>query len=180
MFTYKERPLTICKKFSVCILVSMYLPQINGVYPLRLDVKLVGKVIIGWKINAIKVILMDRKWKPMLFKAIVTQVLLYGVQVWGCTISLNPWNEIEKIQNMFSRRQLGGKWTTSYQVMLLEISVWPIEILTLYQVYRYITKVKNMLTLITTFCVGILDINPKRIKRKTFSHLVGSWHKKMV
>ena len=47
--------------------------------------------------------------KLMLCNAIVTQVLLYGVEVWGGTISLNPWNEIEKIQNMFLRRQLGGK-----------------------------------------------------------------------
>ena len=47
--------------------------------------------------------------KLMLFNAMVTLVLLYGVEVWGDTISLNAWNEIEKIQNMFSRRQLGGK-----------------------------------------------------------------------
>ena len=56
----------------------------------------------------------------MLFNAMVTQVLLYGVEVWGGTISLNAWNEIEKIQKMFLRRQLGVKCTTSYQVMLLE------------------------------------------------------------
>ena len=53
----------------------------------------------------------------------VTQVLLYGVEIWGGTISLNAWNEIEKIQKMFLRRQLGVKSTTSYQVMFLETSV---------------------------------------------------------
>ena len=97
-------------------------------YALCLDVKLVGKVIIGWKINAIKVILMDRKWKPMLFKAIVTQVLLYGVQVWGCTISLNPWNEIEKIQ----KRSKIHHPLSSYA--LEETCVWPVEILALQRV----------------------------------------------
>ena len=59
----------------------------------------------------------------MLFNAMVTQVLLYGVEVWGGTISLNAWNEIEKIQNMFFRRQLRVKSTTSNQVMLFEIGV---------------------------------------------------------
>ena len=81
----------------------------------------------------------------MLFNVMVTQVLLYGVEVLGDTISLNAWNEIEKIQKMFLRRQLGVKCTTSYQVMLLKIGVRPIELLTLQRVYKYITTVKNML-----------------------------------
>ena len=51
----------------------------------------------------------------MLFNAMVTQVLLYGVQVWEESISLKAWNEIEKIQKMFLRRELGVK-STSYQV----------------------------------------------------------------
>ena len=50
----------------------------------------------------------------------VTQVLLYGLDAWGGTISLNAWNEIEKFQKMFLRRQLGVKSTTYYEVMLLE------------------------------------------------------------
>ena len=33
----------------------------------------------------------------MLFNGMVTQVLVYGVKVWGGTISLNPWNEIKEI-----------------------------------------------------------------------------------
>ena len=55
----------------------------------------------------------------------VTKVLIYGVELWGGTISLNAWNEIEKIQNMFLRRQLGVKSTTSYQVMVSERNVRP-------------------------------------------------------
>ena len=43
----------------------------------------------GWEVNFI------------LFIVMVTQVSLYGVKVWGCIISLNAWNEIEKIQKMF-------------------------------------------------------------------------------
>ena len=57
----------------------------------------------------------------MLFNAMVVQELLYGVYLWGGTISLSSWNEIEKIQKMFSRRPLGVKDSTSYSIMLLEI-----------------------------------------------------------
>ena len=57
------------------ILVLMYPPQINGVHALILGVKLVGNRITFWRTTANKVIL--------------------------GTISLNAWNEIENIQNMF-------------------------------------------------------------------------------
>ena len=40
----------------------------------------------------------------MLFNAMVVQVLLYGVEMWGGIILLSAWNEIEKIQKMFLRR----------------------------------------------------------------------------
>ena len=74
----------------------MYPPQINGVHALILGSKPVGNHITflenqcnqsdtcGWEV------------KLMLFNAMVTQVLLYGVEVRGGTISLNAWNEIEK------------------------------------------------------------------------------------
>ena len=48
----------------------------------------------------------------MLFNAMVTK---FCTKVWGDTISLNAWNEIEKMEKMFLRRQLGVKSTTSYQ-----------------------------------------------------------------
>ena len=82
--------------------------------------------------------------KQMLFNSMVTWVLLYGVEVWRGTISLNAWNEIEKFQKMFLRRQLGVKSTTYYEVMLLETWLLPIEIVVLYKVYKHVTKVNNM------------------------------------
>ena len=39
--------------------------------------------------------------KLMLFNTMVTQVLLYGSEVQGDTISFNAWNGIDKIQRMF-------------------------------------------------------------------------------
>ena len=44
-----------------------------------------------------------------LFNVMVVQVLLYGYEVWGGTISFSAWNEREKLQTMFLRRQLGVK-----------------------------------------------------------------------
>ena len=84
--------------------------------------------------------------KLMLFNAMVTKVLLSGVEVWGRTISLNAWNEIEKIQKMFSRRQLGVKCTTSYQVVLLETGVQPIEQLALQSGDRPAKELKEVKT----------------------------------
>ena len=66
---------------------------------------------IGWEVEL------------MLVNVMVTQVMLYGVEVWGDIISLNAWNEIVKVQNMFLRRQLGEKSTTSYQVMLMKTCI---------------------------------------------------------
>ena len=88
----------------------------------------------------------------MSFNAMVTQVLLYEVKLWEGTISLHVWDEIEKILKTFLRRQMGVKFTTSYQVMLLETNVGPIEIFVLWRVYRYITKVKNMTNIYYHIC----------------------------
>ena len=99
--------------------------------------------------------------------------MLYGVEVWGNTISLNAWNEIEKIQKMFLRRQLGVKSTTTYQVMILETNVLTIEILMLQRAYRYITKVKNIPNHSYHILLGMFDVNYKRITRAKLSRLVG-------
>ena len=54
-------------------------------------------------------------------------------------ISFTKWNEIEKI-----KQKLGVKVSTSYSIMLLETGAWPIEVLAMKRVYKYIKKVKNM------------------------------------
>ena len=48
-----------------------------------------------------------RGWEVrlMLFNAMVTQVLLYGVELWGDTIPLSAWKQIEKILNLFLCKQ---------------------------------------------------------------------------
>lgn len=82
--------------------------------------------------------------KAMVFETCVVQTLLYGVEVWGASISAHTWNETEKIQKKFLCRHLGVKKTTPYSVLLLETGRMPIEMKALRQVYTYIMKIKLM------------------------------------
>ena len=52
-----------------------------------------------------------RRWeiKAIIFDTCVVQTLLYGVEVWGASISAHTWNEIEKIQKKFLWQTLGRK-----------------------------------------------------------------------
>ena len=104
-------------------MVLMYPPQINRTHALIIILKPVGSHITFWRINTTKSDTCGWEVKLMLFNVMVTQVLLYGVEVKGGTISRNAWNEIKKIEKLFLSRQLGMKCTTSYEVMLLETSV---------------------------------------------------------
>ena len=100
-----------------------------------------------------------RRWevRVLLFDSMVVQALLYGVEVWGGTISLSAWNEIQKIQKMFLHRQLGIKSSTPYPIMLLEIGARPIKVIPMQRVYKSITNVKKLLSLIAQIS---LEQNP--------------------
>lgn len=82
----------------------------------------------------------------MIFETCVVQTMLYGVEVWGGSISASSWNDMEKFQKKFLSRHLGVKTTTPYSVMLLETGRRPLEITTMQRVYKYIMKVKRMPT----------------------------------
>ena len=72
------------------------------------------------------------------------------------------------------RRQLAVKSTTSYQVMLLEIGVRPIEILAQQRVYIDTWQKLRICQIIDDhILLGMLDVTYKRITRAKFSHLVG-------
>lgn len=74
----------------------------------------------------------------MLFDAYVVQTTLYGVKIWGGSISPSTWNDIEKMQKAFLCRHLGVKVTTPYPVLLLERRRRPIEFQALIRVMHYI------------------------------------------
>ncbi|RYA45995.1 hypothetical protein, partial [Enterobacter cloacae complex sp. CH23B] len=87
-----------------------------------------------------------RRWeiKATIFETCVVQAILYGVEIWGASISAHTWNEIEKIQKKFLYRHMGVKKTTPYSVLLLETSKRPLEMKALQKLYTYIMKVKAM------------------------------------
>ena len=119
----------------------------------------------GWKVRS------------MFFNGMGTQVLLYGVNIWGGTIPLNAWDEIE-IQKMLQRTQLGEKSTTFCTVMLLETDVRPIEVSALQIVYRYIIKVKNMPNHRLPHLAWIVECSLEKNHKQNYLIWFGIWHQK--
>ena len=67
--------------------------------------------------------------KKYLFDTLVTSVILYGVEVWGGSLSKDIWNDIEKIQKLFLTNFLAVRRTTPYPILLLETGSLPLETL---------------------------------------------------
>jgi hypothetical protein len=65
--------------------------------------------------------------KKLLFDTLVTLVILYGCEVWGCNISRESWRKIEQIQKNFITYNLKIKGNTPYPILLIEVSLSPIE-----------------------------------------------------
>ena len=84
------------------------------------------------------------KVKTVLFEAYVLQTMLYGIEVWGGSITNTMWDDIEKIQKSFIRKYIGVRVTTPYSMLLLESGCLPIEYYGLVRTLRYIQKVKSM------------------------------------
>ena len=80
----------------------------------------------------------------ILFEAYVAQTMLYGVEMWGGSISLKGWDEIEKLQKSFIRHYMAVKTTTPYSILLMEAGCLPIEYKGLIRVLSYLQKVKAM------------------------------------
>ena len=79
----RENQLKWCKTSNILLLMSNR--EIARMYATSLDFNKVGVVTICLR--------------P--FDVVVVQVLLYGMKVWDCSISLNAFNEIDKFQNLF-------------------------------------------------------------------------------
>ena len=61
--------------------------------------------------------------KKYLFDTLVTQVLLYGVKVWGESISKSTWKEFENVQKCFLTSFIQVMTQTPYVLVLLELGV---------------------------------------------------------
>jgi hypothetical protein len=82
--------------------------------------------------------------KKLLFETLVTPVILYGCEVWGCSISRESWRKIEQIQKNFITYNLKIKGNTPYPILLVETSLSPIESMAMTRYLKYKNKLNNM------------------------------------
>ena len=59
----------------------------------------------------------------LLFETLVTLVILYGCEVWGCNISRESWRKIEQIHKHFITYNLKIKSNTPYPILLIEVGL---------------------------------------------------------
>ncbi|MCO5605801.1 hypothetical protein L7F22_059985 [Adiantum nelumboides] len=64
-----------------------------------------------------------------LFDTLVTSVLLYGVEIWGGSISKSTWKEFENVQKRFLTNFFQVKTQTPYMLLLLESGSLPLEVM---------------------------------------------------
>jgi hypothetical protein len=83
------------------------------------------RIIRGWKayyeleINCKSFDLWSWDKKKLLFETLVTPVILYGCEVWDCSISHEFWRKIEQIQKNFITYNLKIKGNMPYPILLL-------------------------------------------------------------
>ena len=81
--------------------------------------------------------------KKYLFDTLVTPVLLYGVEVWGGSISKSTWKDFENVQKRFLTNFLQVKTQTPYMLLLLESGSLPIEVMGMERVVEYMLKMQQ-------------------------------------
>ena len=102
----------------------------------------------GWKAyfglenncKAVNLVMWDKM--KLLFETLVTPVILYGCEVWGCSISRESWRNIEQIQKRFITYNQKIKINTPYPILLIEVGPSPIESLAMTRLLVYKKKIK--------------------------------------
>ena len=82
--------------------------------------------------------------KQKLHLTLVTPVILYECEVWGCIISRESWRNIEQIHKRFITHNLNIKSITPYPILLLEVGLSPIESLAMTRLLLDKHKINNM------------------------------------
>lgn len=104
----------------------------------------------GWKTyfglenncETTNLVMWDRK--KFLFETLVTPVILYGCEVWGCNISKESWRKIEQTQECFITYDLKIKSNTPYPILLIEVGISPIGSLAMTRLLLYKHKLNNV------------------------------------
>ena len=138
--------------------ITTYLEEVSSYKYLRIDIhhrlnwnySIKKRINGGWKAyfgleNNCKVanlVMWDKK--NLLFETLVTPVILYGCEVWGCNISKESSRNIEQIQKHFITYNLKIKRNTPYHFLLIEVGLPPIESLAMTRLLLYKHKINNM------------------------------------
>ena len=103
-----------------------------------------GKLILVLKIIVNQQTLWYWDKKNLLFETLVTPVILYGCEVWGCSICRESWRKIEQVHKRFITYNLKIKSNTPYHILLIEVGISPIESLAMTRLMLYKHKINNM------------------------------------
>ena len=84
--------------------------------------------------------------KKFHFETLFIRVILYGCEVWGCSISRESWRKIEQIHKWFIIYNLKIKSNTPYHILLIEVGLSPIEsiAMTRYLMYKHKISKRGM------------------------------------
>ncbi|KAL3693832.1 hypothetical protein R1sor_007483 [Riccia sorocarpa] len=81
--------------------------------------------------------LIDWTLRIRLFDTLVKTAVMYGIPVWGPTISKTGWKNIESIQKVFLQSELGVRPQVPYVLLLSESGRLPLEAEALFTMIRY-------------------------------------------
>ena len=97
---------------------------------------------LGNNCKSTKLVMWDKK--KFLVKTLVTLIILYGCEHWGCNISIESWKSIEQIQKRFITYNLKIKSNTTCHVLLIEVGLSPIESIVILIFLMYKHKLNNI------------------------------------
>ena len=118
--------------------------KLNSNYSIEKRINGGWKAYFGIKNNCKAANLVTWDKKKLLFETLVTPIILYGCEVWGCSISRESWRNIEQIQKRFITYNLKIKSNTPCPILLIEVGISPIEILAMTRILLYKHKINNM------------------------------------
>ncbi|KAL3677284.1 hypothetical protein R1sor_027232 [Riccia sorocarpa] len=87
--------------------------------------------------------LIDWTLRIRLFDTLVKTAVMYGIPVWGPTISKTGWKNIESIQKAFLQSELGVRPQVPYVLLLSESGRLPLEAEALFTTIRYAQHLRS-------------------------------------
>ncbi|KAL3683252.1 hypothetical protein R1sor_001274 [Riccia sorocarpa] len=76
-------------------------------------------------------------------QVVVKSSVLYGVHIWGPSVSKSDWKKIEVLQKQFIQSELGVRVQIPYTLLLAEVGKIPLEAEGLLLAIRYVQRIKK-------------------------------------